>query len=182
MARWARAAAKCCAARSLSRRSPAPRFESARFARGELDHVTEQITGFGERGTPAERVAALVSEQARRYLAAGVPVGEHLADQLLLPMALGGGGAFRTVKPSLHFTTQLELLALFLGTRASAVEEAPDVWRVEMSCRNSYVLGHERKSPVCDVLRSFRCNERSSPRAAALVARDTRLIDTPQHT
>ena len=103
----------------------------------ESDHVTEQITGFGERGTPAERVAALVSDQARRYLAAGVPVGEHLADQLLLPMALGGGGTFRTVKPSLHFTTQLELLALFLGTRASAVEEAPDIWRVEMSCRNS---------------------------------------------
>ncbi len=38
----------------------------------------------------------------RRYLDAGVPVGEHLADQLLLPMALGTGGSFRTLEPSLH--------------------------------------------------------------------------------
>ena len=105
---------------------------NALIATIESEHVTEQITGFGERGTPAERIAALVSEEAQRYLTSGVPVGEHLADQLLLPMALGNGGAFRTVRPSLHFTTQLELLSLFLGTEATTVEEAPDVWRVEV--------------------------------------------------
>jgi RNA 3'-terminal phosphate cyclase (ATP) len=98
----------------------------------ESDHVTELITGFGERGLPAEQVAALVVEETRRYLAGNVPVGEHLADQLLLPMALGSGGAFRTVKPSLHCTTQLRLLADVLGVRATAVEERNDVWRIEV--------------------------------------------------
>ncbi len=59
-------------------------------------------------------------------------VGEHLADQLLLPMALGSGGAFRTLEPSLHCTTQLRLLGDILGTKATAVEEQKDVWRIEV--------------------------------------------------
>jgi len=112
---------------------------NALIATIESEHVTEQITGFGERGTSAEQVAARVSTETLRYLAAGVPVGEYLADQLLLPMALGEGGMFRTVEPSLHFKTQLELLARFLGTRTTLVEEAPDVWLVEVSRRASAV-------------------------------------------
>jgi RNA 3'-terminal phosphate cyclase (ATP) len=59
-------------------------------------------------------------------------VGEHLADQLLLPLALGSGGAFRTLTPSLHSTTQLRLLEAFVGVRTSAAEEAADVWRIEV--------------------------------------------------
>lgn len=98
----------------------------------ESEHVTELVTGFGERGVPAERVAALVAEQTLRYLAAEVPVGEHLADQLLLPMAVGSGGAFRTVEPSPHCRTQLRLLREILGVEATAVEEQKDVWKLEV--------------------------------------------------
>jgi RNA 3'-terminal phosphate cyclase (ATP) len=99
----------------------------------ESDHITELVTGFGERGVPAERIAASVAEEVRRYVAADVPVGEHLADQLLLPMALGSGGVFRTLKPSLHFTTQLRLLGEFLGAKATTIEERDDVWRIEVT-------------------------------------------------
>jgi RNA 3'-terminal phosphate cyclase (ATP) len=80
----------------------------------------------------SEHVAAGVCAEVRRYLAAGVPVGEHLADQLLLPLALGQGGAFRTLQPSLHFTTQLELLERFIGAKASFTEQGADVWRVDV--------------------------------------------------
>ena len=110
---------------------------NALIATIESEHVTEQVTGFGERGTAAERIAATVVNDVQRYLAAGVPIGEHLADQLLLPMALGSGGTFRTLAPSLHFTTQLELLTLFLGTRATVIEEAADVFRVELGGRGA---------------------------------------------
>jgi RNA 3'-terminal phosphate cyclase (ATP) len=108
---------------------------NALIATIESEHITEQMTGFGERGISAERVAESVVRAVRRYLAAGIPVGEHLADQLLLPMALGAGGAFRTLAPSLHCTTQLELLRLFLGTQASVVEEQDGTWRVEVQGR-----------------------------------------------
>ncbi|HXK17914.1 MAG TPA: RNA 3'-terminal phosphate cyclase, partial [Polyangiaceae bacterium] len=111
---------------------------NALLASIESEHVTELVTGFGERGVPAEHVAVTVAEQARRYLAADVPVGEHLADQLLLPLALGSGGAFRTLKPSLHCATQLQLLRAFSAATASAVEERDDVWRIDVdAARNS---------------------------------------------
>lgn len=98
----------------------------------ESAHVTEVVTGFGDRGVPAEQIAALVADEVRRYLAAGVPVGEHLADQLLLPLALGQGGCFRTVEPSLHCMTQLRLLEQFVGAASAVTREARDVCRIEV--------------------------------------------------
>jgi RNA 3'-terminal phosphate cyclase (ATP) len=109
---------------------------NALIATVESEHVTEQFTGFGERGLSSERVAGRVVEEVRRYLSAEVPVGEHLADQLLLPMALGEGGSFRTLAPSGHSRTQLELLGRVLGTRASALEERGDVWRIDVAGRS----------------------------------------------
>lgn len=101
----------------------------------ESEHVTELFTGFGERGVSAERVGAGVADEAREYLAAGVPVGRHLADQLLLPMALGGGGRFRTVKPSSHTRTHVELLRLFLGTEIQVREVGENAWEIEVPPR-----------------------------------------------
>lgn len=80
----------------------------------ESEALTEVITSFGERGVTAEKVAERAVADARRYLAAGVPVGEHLADQLLVPMALAGGGAFRTGALSRHAATNLDVIRAFL--------------------------------------------------------------------
>jgi RNA 3'-terminal phosphate cyclase (ATP) len=77
-------------------------------------NVTELVTALGERGVRAEQVAGRAVAEAKALLAAGVPVGAHLADQLLLPMALAGGGVFRTVAPSLHTRTNAEIIARFL--------------------------------------------------------------------
>jgi RNA 3'-terminal phosphate cyclase (ATP) len=76
----------------------------------EAEHVTEMFVAIGERGVPAERVATMAARDAEAWLAAGVPVGEHLADQLLVPLALGGGGVFETMPLTLHTTTQIDLL------------------------------------------------------------------------
>lgn len=103
----------------------------------ESEHITEVVTGFGERGVSAEQIAAGVASEVTRYLAANVPVGEHLADQLLLPMALGAGGEFRTVQPSRHCLTHLSLLKLFLDTSAVVAQEGDDVWRIEVEARQA---------------------------------------------
>ena len=87
--------------------------------------MTEVITAFGARGVLAEDVARLAADEAERYLAAGVPVGEHLADQLLLPLALAGGGRFRTVEPSLHTRTNAEVLSRFLPVEVQFEQQAP---------------------------------------------------------
>lgn len=80
----------------------------------ERERSREIVTAFGEKGVPAKKVADAAAEEARALLAADVPIGEHLADQLLLPMALGRGGEIATVAPSLHTTTQMGLVPRFL--------------------------------------------------------------------
>lgn len=81
------------------------------------ENHTEIFTAFGERGLRAEAVADRMIEQIRAYLAAGLPVGEHLADQLLLPMALAAGGAFRTAGLSPHARTNIKVIEAFLPGR-----------------------------------------------------------------
>ncbi len=77
-------------------------------------HVTEVITGFGERGISAKAIANSVVKETLEYIAADVVVGKYLADQLLLPFALAGGGAFTTLPLSKHSTTNMDVIQKFL--------------------------------------------------------------------
>lgn len=92
----------------------------------------ELVTGLGERGTRAELVASRACSELRAWLDAEVPVGEHLADQLLLPMALGGGGRFRCTPPSLHTTTNVDTIAAFLPARRPSLRQDGASWLVEV--------------------------------------------------
>ena len=103
----------------------------------DAEHVQETFTGIGERGVPAERVAEGAAREAKEWLDAGVPVGEHLADQLLLPRALGGGGVFRTVRPTPHTTTHAEILAAFLDARVDVEDEDAARFRVSVSAASA---------------------------------------------
>lgn len=98
----------------------------------EGERVTEVFAAFGQRGVRAEVVAERAAREALRYIEAGVPVGTHLADQLLLPMALASGGSFRTLPPSTHTTTNIEVIRRFLGVRITAKPEDSEVWRIEV--------------------------------------------------
>lgn len=80
----------------------------------ECQHLTEVFTGFGERQVRAESVADKACQQARRYLSKDVAAGEYLTDQLLIPLALAGGGAFRTLGLSRHAETNIEVIKAFL--------------------------------------------------------------------
>jgi RNA 3'-terminal phosphate cyclase (ATP) len=85
----------------------------------EFEAVTEVCTAFGEIGIKAERVAHVAWDEAKKYLESGAPVGEHLADQLMLPLAVsayagGPGGTYRSTALSCHSTTHLDVLRKFL--------------------------------------------------------------------
>jgi RNA 3'-terminal phosphate cyclase (ATP) len=87
----------------------------------ECEHVTEVFAGCGERGIPAERVAAAVWQEAEEYLEHGAPVGPHLADQLILPLAIaasqGNASQFRTTTLTGHTVTHLDIVQRFLPVR-----------------------------------------------------------------
>lgn len=99
----------------------------------ESEHLTEVFTGIGERGVPAETVAGRAAAEARAYLATGAPVGEHLADQLLIPLALARGGSYTTGQPSLHTTTNIEVVKMFLDIKIKVRQAEGDVWKIEVS-------------------------------------------------
>jgi len=80
----------------------------------EHEHVTEVFAAFGEKSVTAEAVAKRLLGEVRRYLKSDAAVGEHLADQLLLPMALAGGGAFTATTISQHALTNAGIIARFL--------------------------------------------------------------------
>lgn len=88
--------------------------------RGE--HVTEVFSSIGAIGRSAETVSNDAVNEARDYLRIGAPVGPHLADQLLLPMALaawsardpGAAGSFTTGPLTEHSRTNIETIRCFL--------------------------------------------------------------------
>src|SRR2546421_12112579 len=98
----------------------------------ESEQLTEVFTGIGERGVRAEAVAARVVHEAQKYLEVGAPVGEHLADQLLIPMALARGGSYTTSTPTLHTTTNIDVIKKFLPVEITTTQLSEDVWKVEV--------------------------------------------------
>ncbi len=90
--------------------------------------ITAVFTGFGERGLPAEQVADQVAKAAHLYRDAPAAVDEHLADQLLAPMALAGGGSFSTTGLSSHFQTNREVVMAFLPVAILTREEEGMTW------------------------------------------------------
>ncbi len=103
------------------------------FIEAESDAPTAVFVGFGRRGVPAEAVADEAAGAAERWLESEAAVEEHLADQLVLPLAMAGGGRFTTVRPSSHLTTNLEVAQRFLPTRFTLTDLGEGTWRVEAS-------------------------------------------------
>jgi RNA 3'-terminal phosphate cyclase (ATP) len=91
----------------------------------EAEHVTEVFVAFGEKEVRAETVARTAVDEYRAWLAADVPVGPHLADQILLPLALSGSGSFRTLPPTRHTRTNCDVIRRFLPHVAIDAEEDP---------------------------------------------------------
>jgi RNA 3'-terminal phosphate cyclase (ATP) len=80
----------------------------------ESENVTEVFSAFGRLGLASEKVAEEAVREARGYLVSRAVAGEYLTDQLLLPLALAGGGGFTATKLSRHAKTNQEVISRFL--------------------------------------------------------------------
>jgi RNA 3'-terminal phosphate cyclase (ATP) len=87
----------------------------------------ELVTGLGERGLRAELVAERACDELAAFLRADVPVGEHLADQLLLPLAVAGGGRFRCAPLSSHAVTNIDTIQRFLDVPIRVIPDGDAV-------------------------------------------------------
>lgn len=80
----------------------------------EGEQHQQVFSALGEMRKSAEQVAAQLAQAVKRYLASDAVADEHLADQLLLPLALGKGGEFTAQIISEHTRTQADMIQRFL--------------------------------------------------------------------
>ncbi|HXN50088.1 MAG TPA: RNA 3'-terminal phosphate cyclase [Bryobacteraceae bacterium] len=85
--------------------------------------VTEIFSAFGQLGVSAEKVASTAARDAREYLVSRAAAGEHLTDQLLLPLGLAGAGSFTAEKINMHARTNMAVISEFLPMRFETSQE-----------------------------------------------------------
>lgn len=95
------------------------------------EHTTV-FDAVGAKGRKAEQVSKTLVRRMQRWQHSGTPVDVFLADQLLLPLALAGGGAFRTPPLSQHSRTNMDVIGRFLDVGFEVLEESERAARVDV--------------------------------------------------
>jgi RNA 3'-terminal phosphate cyclase (ATP) len=90
------------------------------------------FSAYGRLGKPSEAVADQAVAAFREHHASGAAVELHLADQLLLPLALAAGPSiFTSARPTGHLLTNAWAIEQFEVARISIGQEAPCRIRVQ---------------------------------------------------
>ena len=121
-----------CTDAAVDPREPGPGRGVCCLVEAAFEHHAELTSNVGEQGITAERVGGRAAKAMHDFIGSGAAVGRHLADQLLLPMALAGSGSFTTMAPDEHVPTNIAVIEKFLplkfrltdgprGTRVIAV-------------------------------------------------------------
>ncbi|WP_234856131.1 RNA 3'-terminal phosphate cyclase [Acinetobacter junii] len=92
------------------------------YVKVKHQHHVELFTALGEMRKSAEQIANHLAEQVKRYIASQAVVDEYLADQLLLPLALGQGGEFTAHCISEHTRTQAVMIEKFIDCEIEFIE------------------------------------------------------------
>jgi RNA 3'-terminal phosphate cyclase (ATP) len=86
------------------------------FLLAEFESVRAGFTSLGRRGKPAELVAEEACKDFLEYFKSGAALDRHLADQLVLPLALAtGASSFSTCEVSQHLLTNAWIVEELLG-------------------------------------------------------------------
>lgn len=81
----------------------------------KYSNINEMINVYHQKDIP--KTLKNFTNQINKYQNSNIPVGEYLADQLLLPLALIGGGSYKTSVISKHFETNALIIHMFLGPK-----------------------------------------------------------------
>ena len=106
-----------CTDAAVETREPGPGRGVCCLYQANFAHSVELSSSFGEMNVSAERVGHRAAKALADFIGSVTPVGRHLADQLLLPMALAGGGGFTTMVPGDHVPTNISVIEKFLPVK-----------------------------------------------------------------
>lgn len=96
---------------------------NAFFIESAFENVVQHVTCLGAFGKGSEKVVGTAIKELETYLHSPAVVGVRLADQLLLPMALAGGGAIKTQFISNHIKTNIRTIEQFLDVAFTTEQE-----------------------------------------------------------
>jgi RNA 3'-terminal phosphate cyclase (ATP) len=90
----------------------------------QQEHVTEVFCSLGEHGVASEKVASRLAREVHAYQASGAALGEHLADQWMLPLALavwqsGRPAHYTASQWSRHSSTNAQVIGQWLPVRVT---------------------------------------------------------------
>jgi RNA 3'-phosphate cyclase len=94
------------------------------------EHCRLGASMLGERGRRAEDVGQDASYELLREINSGACVDKHLADQLLIYMALAGAGKIKTSEITEHTRTNTQVIEKFLPARFEVKENVIDCRRI----------------------------------------------------
>lgn len=89
----------------------------------QYENVTEIVSAFGQLGVTAEKLAKTSTARLQGYMNSSAFAGPYLADQLVLPFVLASGGALKTVKPSQHLLTAIDIARAFTDRRITMTRQ-----------------------------------------------------------
>lgn len=106
----------------------------------EYENVTVVFSALGQYGIRAETLSSKMAYKAQKFIQSQsastdyyTATDEHLADQLLLPMALGKGGVFTTTDITQHTRTNIDIIRRFLDVDITATQNGRKCWTVEVN-------------------------------------------------
>lgn len=89
----------------------------------EAEHTVLGAGRVAERGVRAEAIGSVVASELRADLTAGACLDIHAADQMLVYLALAGGGSFAARELTSHAQTAIWLLEQFLPVRFQCIAD-----------------------------------------------------------
>jgi RNA 3'-terminal phosphate cyclase (ATP) len=114
--------------------APSPGQGTVVFLVAEYEHTAAGFSSLGRRGKPAEKVAEEACREFIAYHQSGACLDKHLADQLILPLALASGpSAFTTCEITQHLLTNVWVVEQFLDVRFVVEGEAGQTGKVHLT-------------------------------------------------
>lgn len=108
------------------------------YVKVEHQHHIQLFTALGEMRKSAEQIANHLAEQVKQYLESNASVDEYLADQLLLPLALGQGGEFTAQCISEHTRTQAAMIEKFIDCGIEFIELDQNLFQVTVKVKEAH--------------------------------------------
>jgi len=105
-------------------KGPSPGTGTVVFVRARFENGVAGFTSLGKRGKPAEKVADDACSDFIEFMASGAAVDDHLADQLVLYMALAKGqSSLIAGRITKHLATNMWVIEQFLPIKFEVDEE-----------------------------------------------------------